>query len=118
MNFFQRLLNLFSPKPSSDHRQLSIYVLSRRCNEPLAGQVDLMNALSQTEEGDHPYFARKVIHTSGRNRCFDQVEVQLWFDKDKKLAHHEESGGRWLTAAEYESELARFNAPPEDVANM
>lgn len=118
MNLFQRILNFFSTKPGSDRRHFTIYVLSRRCNEPLTGQVDLMNELSQSDDGDHPYFARKVIHTSGRNRCFDQVEIQLWFDKDKKLANHEESGGRWLTAAEYETELARFNTPPEDASTQ
>jgi hypothetical protein len=116
MNFFRRIANLFSGKPSSTgNRQLPIYVLSRRCNEPLAGQVDLYNELSQSEEeGGHAYYARKVLHTSGERRCFDQVEISLWFDQSKKLVEHEVVGGRWLEEEEYQAELARFNAPPEE----
>ncbi|RIK38423.1 MAG: hypothetical protein DCC55_21235 [Chloroflexi bacterium] len=93
---------------------LTVYLLSRRCNEPIAGQVDLLNELSLTEEGsDHAYYSRKVFSTSGRNRCFDQVEVELWFDQNKNVVEHQVQGGRWLDQAEYEQELARFNAPPE-----
>lgn len=111
MNIFQRLFNLFSPKVSSTTRHFPIYVLSQRCNEPLMGQVDTMNELSLTEDGEYTYFVRKVLHTSGRSRCFGQVEVQLWFNKERQLMAHEEFGGRWLNEEEYQVELARFNAP-------
>lgn len=114
MNIFQKLLSLFKPNTTSGSRFLQIYLLSRRCNEPLVGQVDLMNELSQTEDSEHTYFVRKVLHTTGRNRCFDQVEVQLWFDGNRNLAQHEEFGGRWLTAEEYEQELIRFNTPADE----
>jgi hypothetical protein len=114
MNFFRRL---FGGKPtSSAGRMLPIYVLDRRCNEPIAGQVDLFNELSQAEEGEYVYHTRKVLHTSGERRCFSQVEVNLYFDRDKQLVHHEVAGGRWLDATEYQAELARFNAPPEEPA--
>ena len=114
MNFLQRLASLFSGRPSGDTRFLPVYVLSRRCDEPLAGQVDTMNELSRTDEDGALFYGRKVLHTSGERRCFDQVEVQLWFDRNKALLRHEVSGGRWLEEEEYESELARFNAPPEE----
>lgn len=115
MGFLQRLANLFKGGggPSQSDRYVPVYVLSRRCNEPLAGQVDLYNELS-IAEAEYDFYARKVLHTSGHRRCFDQVEVELWFDGKKKLAHHEVHGGRWLTAEEYATELARFNAPPEE----
>jgi hypothetical protein len=70
--------------------------------------------LSQTEEGEYAYHTRKVLHTSGERRCFSQVEVNLYFNRDKQLVHHEVEGGRWLDATEYQAELARFNAPPEE----
>jgi hypothetical protein len=114
MSFFKRITDLFAGRPSSDSRMLDIYVLSRRCNEPIAGQIDLFNELSQTDDEEHDYFTRKVLHTSGERRCFDQVEVHLWFDKNKQLARHEVQGGRWLDDVEYQAELARFNAPPGD----
>jgi hypothetical protein len=112
MNLLKRLTDLFTGKSTPNQRYLTVYVLSQRCNEPLAGQVDLLNELSQTDEGDHPLYARKVLSTSGRNRCFGQVEIELWFDRNKRVAQHEVQGGRWLEAAEYEQEVARFNAPP------
>ncbi len=117
MNFFKRLTNLFSGGSTTSSRYLTVYLLSRRCNEPIAGQVDLLNELSQPDEGDSAYYARKVFRTSGQKRCFDQVEVELWFNKDKKVVEHTEQGGRWLEAEEYESELARFNAPPAKEEN-
>jgi hypothetical protein len=109
MNFFQRILNFFSGRATPKSRYLSFYVLSTRCNEPLMGQVDTQNELSQTDEGEYPLYARKVLATSGKNRCFSQVEVELWFNQNKQIAKHEVQGGRWLDADEYLAEVARSN---------
>lgn len=113
MNFLKRLASLFSGKSTPAQRQFTVYVLSHRCQEPIAGQVDLLNELSQTDEGNG-YYVRKVYSTSGHKRCFGQVEVELWFDANKQLSQHEVQGGRWLETAEYEQELVRFNAPPPE----
>lgn len=116
MNLFKRLAGLFSGggAPRADKRYLTIYVLSRRCNEPVSGQVDLLNELSKPDEGEYEYYTRKVLHTTGEKRCFSQVDVHLYFNKDKQVVHHEVEGGRWLTSEEYAAELARFNAPPPE----
>ena len=116
MNFLRQLANLFSGggRRSGNNRYLTIYVLSRRCNEPVMGQVDLLNELSQPDEGDYAFHTRKGLHTSGERRCFAQVEVSLYFDSNKKVVHHEVQGGTWLTADEYYVELERFNTPPEE----
>ena len=114
MSLLKRLASLFTGKSSSGGRNLSIYVLSKRCNEPLSAEVDTLNALSGSDDGDASYYTRKVIQGTGRNRCFGQVEVELWFNSQRVLLRHAVSGGRWLTAEEYESELERFNAPPEE----
>lgn len=117
MNLLKRLASLFSGGggiPSGDKRYLTIYALSRRCNEPVSGQVDLLNELSKPDEGEYAYYTRKVLHTSGEHRCFSQVEISLYFNQDKRVMHHEVEGGRWLTSDEYAVELARFNAPPEE----
>jgi hypothetical protein len=113
MSFLRRIFSLFSGRPASD-RTLPIYVLNFRCNEPLEGTVDLFNELSMIEDGEYAYYVRKVLHTSGQNRCFGEVEVQLWFNNNKELQHYEVQGGRWLDADEYAEELARFNAPPAE----
>jgi len=117
MNIFKLLGSLFSGggAASSDKRYLTIYALSRRCNEPVSGQVDLLNELSRTDESDYAYFTRKVLHTSGERRCFSQVDISVYFNQDKQVVNHEVEGGRWLTSEEYATELARFNAPlPEE----
>ena len=114
MSLLKRLASLFTGKSSSGGRNLTIYVLSRRCNEPLSAEVDTLNALSGSDDGDASYYTRKVIQGTGRNRCFGQVEVELWFNSQRVLLRHAVSGGRWLTAEEYETELERFNAPPEE----
>ena len=114
MSFLKRLLSLFTGRPGSGSRHLTIYVLSNRCKEPLSAEVDTLNALSGSDDSDAALYTRKVIQGTGKNRCFGQVEVELWFDSGRNLLRHAVSGGRWLTAQEYEAELARFNAPPED----
>ena len=118
MSFFKKLAALFSGGSSTGNRRsFTIYVLSRRCNEPLSANVDLLNALSQSEEADATYYTRKVIQSSGANRCFSQVEVELWFDSSRHLARHAVHGGSWLTEAEYAAEVERFTRVPEDDAS-
>ena len=65
-----------------------------------------MNETSLADEGG--YYVRKGLHTSGKNRCFDQVEVELWLNAKKQIVRHEVQGGQWLTADEYEAEVARL----------
>ncbi len=115
MSFWTQIANLFKGGGGNRDRLLPIYVLSRRCNEPIAGQVDLFNELSRSEdEGDHAYYTRKVLHTSGEKRCFAEVEIQLWLDRNKQVIRHEVEGGRWLEEEEYQAEWTRFHAPPPD----
>lgn len=122
MNIFKRITSFFQGGgTASSNRYFPIHVLSRRCREPLTGQVDLLNELSLTEEDDGAYYTRKVLHTSGRTRCFDQVEVLLWFDKNKQLLRQEVWGGEWLEVeayaraeAEFQAKLIEAEMPKED----
>ena len=65
---------------------------SNRCREPVAGQVDLMNETSLDDENQGGYYVRKVLHTSGKGRCFGEVEVELWLDSKKRVVRHEVHG--------------------------
>jgi hypothetical protein len=107
MSFLSKLFGpLFGAKPpSGSDRYLAVYVFSNRCREPLAGQVDLMNEISQDDESQGGYYVRKVLHTSGKGRCFGEVEVELWLDRNKRLQRQEVHGGRWLSADEYAAEV-------------
>ncbi len=114
MRFLKKLVSLISGGGGGDNRALPIYVFSTRCREPIMAEIDLVNSLSRDEESDDKYYTRKVLQGSGKNRCFTQVEVEIWFDRGKKVSHYEVTGGRWLTQEEYQEELIRFEAPPED----
>lgn len=114
MSFLQKLASLFSGGGGGGSRTLPIYVFSHRCREPIMAEIDLVNTLSRDEENDNEFYTRKLLQGSGQNRCFTQVEVQIWFDRGKRVSRYEVDGGRWLTQEEYEEELIRFNAPPEE----
>lgn len=114
MSFLKKLASFFAGGGGGGSRALPIYIFSNRCREPITADIDLVNSLSRDEENDNEYYTRKVLQGSGKNRCFTQVEVEIWFDRNKNVSRHEVIGGRWLTAEEYEEELARFNAPPEE----
>ena len=114
MSFLKKLASFFAGGDGGGSRALPIYIFSNRCREPITADIDLVNSLSRDEENDNEYYTRKVLQGSGKNRCFTQVEVEIWFDRNKNVSRHEVNGGRWLTAEEYEEELTRFNAPPEE----
>ena len=114
MSFLKKLASLFSGGGGGGNRNYPIYVFSTRCREPIMAEIDLVNSLSRDDEKDNQFYTRKVLQGSGKNRCFTQVEVEIWFDRGKKVSHYEVTGGRWLTAEEYDEELIRFNAPPEE----
>lgn len=114
MSFLKKLASLFTGGGGGGNRSLPIYVFSTRCREPIMAEIDLVNSLSRDEENENEFYTRKVLQGSGQNRCFTQVEVEIWFDRGKRVSRYEVSGGRWLTQEEYEEELTRFNAPPEE----
>ena len=114
MGFLAKLFGpLFGKGPGGSERYLPVYALSHRCREAVAGQVDLMNEISLDDESKGGYYVRKVLHTSGRGRCFAEVEVELWLDGKKQVVRQEVHGGRALTAEEYAAELAREQAERE-----
>ena len=108
MGFFSKFFAAFTGKaPRGSDRYLPIFVVDHRCREPIAGQVDLLNELSLADEEGSGYYVRKVLHTSGKSRCFGQVEVQIWLDSKKQISRTEVQGGRWLTSEEYTAEVER-----------
>lgn len=101
MGLFKKLGSLFSP-PSKDSRSLWIYVKCDKCGEILKGRVDLHNDLSvdyDESSGGTLYFCRKVF--VGSNRCYRPIELQLTFDKNKRLMNQEVSGGEIVDEKDY-----------------
>jgi hypothetical protein len=85
-----------------DEHSYWIYAKCRRCGEPLRARVNTMNDPSQ--EDDDTWVVRKQLSGSGKNYCFQTVEVTLHFDAQKKnLLNAEATGGTLISAEEYEA---------------
>ena len=79
-----------------------VYVQCNRCNEKLRTHVNLNNDLSiryGESDSDDTYFTRKTI--IGRNLCFQAIEVELTFDRNRNLIDKQIQGGRFISEAEY-----------------
>ncbi len=116
MSLLDSLKKLFSggsASSQSSRQAFTVYVQDHRCGEPMQGEVNMLNELSKGDDNAE-FYVRKVLHTSGKKRCFGQVEVELWFDNRRNFLRHQVTGGKWLTADEYIAALERFNAPPEE----
>jgi hypothetical protein len=93
MSFLKNLRSLFSA-PTGDRRSLWLYVKCEKCGEILKGRVDLHNDLSaqyNQSGSESSYYCRKVF--IGSNRCYRPIEVELTFDKNRRLVNEEIKGG-------------------------
>jgi hypothetical protein len=98
MALLKKLKSLFAP--AGDGRSYWFYVRCDKCGEVLRGRADLMNDLSpQYDDGSLSYFCRKVL--IGSQGCYAPIEVELHFDKNRKLTSREISGGRFATEEDY-----------------
>jgi hypothetical protein len=95
MGFFKNLFGGGSAKP--EKRYYIFKVKCNRCGEIIEGRVDLDNDLSVEYEGNqNVYFARKGLIGTGSNRCFQQIEVKMKFDPERKLIEQEAHGGTFV----------------------
>jgi hypothetical protein len=98
MGFLKRITSFFSaPAPVDDKREYWIHVRCNRCGERVRARVDLWNELSWTdpESGSNSaYTCRKVLMGSGT--CFQQIEVNLYFDSNRKLIERKTTGGKFI----------------------
>jgi uncharacterized metal-binding protein YceD (DUF177 family) len=96
MSFFRRFAKTFTQ--SKPDRRFTVTVQCLRCGEVITAPVDLWNELSfeddEHEEQSTNYICRKVI--MGRQRCFQQIEVTLHFDKNRQLTAKEITGGKFV----------------------
>lgn len=99
MSFLKRLSELIAPnqRPRFDERSYLLYVRCRRCGEIIPARIDLMNELSREYDTGH-YRTRKIVMGSGKNRCFQQIELNLVFDRNKQLIEQSATGGEIVAA--------------------
>lgn len=101
MSFLKKISSIFSSPAPSDERAYWIYVRCNRCKEVVKGRVDLYNDLSSDYDGDQmSYFCRKVL--MGTSRCFQQIEVSLKFDQNRRLIDSQVAGGQLISNEEFE----------------
>jgi hypothetical protein len=79
---------------------LYYYVKSKRSGEILRVRVNPNNDLSEAEEGDG-YFARKHLYGS---RGYDPIELELNYNKDRKLTGSKITGGDMVDQAAFEAQ--------------
>jgi len=91
MNFLKQLFGSFSGGPAAPFYDLA--VKCNRCGEIIRAQINLNNDLSAEygDDGSQTYICRKVL--MGKTRCFQQIEVSLVFDANRKLVSEEVVGG-------------------------
>ncbi len=109
MSLLRKLARFFSAPSTSQGRYFSVYVQCLRCGEKIRGRVDLHNDLSVdygvnedsagSGEGNVTYFCRKGL--IGQGRCYQTIEVELTFDKDRRLIDQKIKGGKFIEEEEY-----------------
>jgi hypothetical protein len=100
MSFFQRLGKLLSAQGAAPTRKVAnVTVQCNRCGEVISAELDLRNGMSEEYDektGATSYVIRKVL--MGRQRCFQQIEVTLFFDRKRRLTSKQAAGGKFVEA--------------------
>jgi hypothetical protein len=77
---------------------MPVAVQCLRCGETLTTEINLNTELSADygEEGGEAttYLCRKLL--MGNARCFQQIEVVLHFDADRRVTDRQITGGRFV----------------------
>jgi hypothetical protein len=103
MSFLKKLARIFTGGGEGNvHRE---YVRCSRCGEKIPVRVNLGGELTpQYGEGEGAYHVRKGVMGSGENRCFQKIEVDLYFDQEKRLVSRHITGGEFITREAFEAE--------------
>ena len=100
MGFIKQLTDFF--RRDSDPNAHREYVRCLRCGEKIAVRVNLGNELTpQYGEGEGAYHVRKGVVGSGENRCFQSIEIELYFDATRRLVCRYITGGEYITREEF-----------------
>jgi hypothetical protein len=95
MGFFKKFADALSGKPEKEYYVFQ--VKCKRCGEIIEGRVDVHNEPSvDYESGSNVYFVRKVLMGSGENHCYQQIEVGLKFNAERKVIDKTISGGEFV----------------------
>lgn len=98
MSILRKLMSFFTgPAISPQGSALDLAVRCARCGEIIHTRIDLANDLSADYDaaGTARYFCRKLLIGEGAGglRCFQRIEVELYFDAAKQPVGSEIRGG-------------------------
>jgi hypothetical protein len=97
MNLIKKLTTLFAAAAQGGGNTYALAVQCNRCGEVVRAQVNLSNDLSVEYDQDGKvtsYFCRKLL--MGKQRCFQQIEVTLTFDAQRKLIDRKVTDGQFV----------------------
>jgi hypothetical protein len=101
MGILDKLSRFFSSSSGGDEDAYWVYVRCSRCDEKLRTRISLYNDLSVdfNNGGEIRYICRKTL--VGSQRCFQRIEVILYFDSQRVLTDRDISGGMFIDEDEY-----------------
>ena len=101
MNLLEKISKYLTSSSIGDEGAFWVYVRCNRCEEPLRARVNLYNDLSVDYQGrkGQTYHNHKTL--VGRQGCFQRIEIELSFDRNRKMLEREISGGTFIEAEEY-----------------
>ncbi len=97
MNLLKKLSTLLAISGSQAPKLYPITVQCNRCGEIVQSSVNMANDLSVEYDEDGrvtSYVCRKVL--MGKQRCFQQIEVALTFDANRRLTDRQVTGGKFV----------------------
>lgn len=92
---------------SGDADGLYYYVRPNGCEEVVRLRVNRYNDLSLTDDGK-TLWAHKLVRGV---KCRQSVELDLYYDSNRRLTNSEVSGGALVTEADYNEWTAKQDAP-------
>ncbi len=105
MGFLAHITSLFKGGERREENVHREYVRCSRCGEKIAVRVDLQSELTTQYEGSEGvYYVRKGVLGSGRARCFQMIEVELYFDAERNLVSRNIAGGEFISREEFEAQ--------------
>jgi hypothetical protein len=84
---------------AGDRNGLYVYVRPRGCDEVVRVRINLMNDLSEADEGPG-LFVHKVVRGV---KCRQTVDVDLTFDDKRRLIEKHAKDGEFVDAAAWEA---------------
>lgn len=98
MNFLKNLFGGGSGGQYADDG-IYIYVRPRGCEEVIQVRLNPRNDLSRHEDGG--FFVRKIAR--GNHRCFNPVDMTLYFNDNRQLTSNDISGGELVGKDTYDA---------------